>query len=134
MFNLFKKKKELRIPTPPSTEHLPSFPSPKSLERPSEGEIKEAVEAQARTPLEKQKGRVVEQEKLELSEVRDAPTYKALIDEIGQMKAQLVEADDIVDTLENFKQDQDKAYRSWQLSIKDIHEKLIYVDEVLFKR
>lgn len=144
MFNLFKKKKELRIPTPPSTEHLPSFPSPKSLERPSEGEIKKAVEAQAGTPLEKQKGRVVEQEKLELSEVREhhvvkpifihAPTYKALIDEIGQMKAQLVEADNIVDTLENFKEDQDKAYRSWQSNIKNIHEKLIYVDEVLFKR
>ena len=144
MFNLFNKKKELRIPAPPSIEHLPSFPSPRNLERPSEREIEEAVGAQVRTPLAKHKEGVVEKEKLELSELREhkvskpifihAPTYKALIDEISQMKAQLVEADEIVTTLENFKQDQDKSYRSWQSNIKDIHEKLIYVDEVLFKR
>lgn len=144
MFNLFKKKKELRIPAPPSFDHLPSFPSPKDLEKPSEREIEEAVGAQVRTPLGKHKEEVVEKESLELSELREhkvskpifihAPTYKALVDEISQMKAQLVEADEIVTTLENFKGDQDKAYRSWQSDVKDIHEKLIYIDEVLFKR
>ncbi|MCK4589309.1 MAG: hypothetical protein KAT77_02620 [Nanoarchaeota archaeon] len=144
MFNFLKKKKELKIPTPPSDTNLPSFPSPKDLEKPSEAEIQEAVGSQAQTPLQKQKQRVIEKEKLGLSEIREhhvvkpifihAPTYKALIDEVSQMKAQLVEADDIVETLENFKEDQDKAYRSWQSNIKDIHGKLIYVDEVLFKR
>lgn len=140
MFNLFKRKKELKVPTPPSAESLPSFPTPKDLEKASPEELKAA----AGTPLEEHKKRIAEKEKIELEETRThtatkpvfihAPTYKALIDEVGQMKGRMTEAEEIVETMERYMDDQEKAFKSWQSIVKDIHGKLIYVDETLFKR
>jgi len=142
MFNWFKKKKELKIPAPPSADRLPSFPTPKDLEKASPEELQKA--ASPGTSLEDHKQKLVEKEKLELAGIREhhatkpifihAPTYKALIDEIGQMKSLMEDAEDTVETLEKFKGDQDKSFKSWQSNIKDIHEKLIYIDETLFKR
>ena len=144
MFSLFRKKKELKIPTPPSAGSLPSFPSPKDLEKLSPEEMEAAIGTKVKTPLAEHKQRVVEKEKLALLETREhiavkpifihAPTYKALIDEVAQMKAYMSEAEGIIQTLESFKEDQDRAFRGWQSIVKDIHEKLIYVDETLFKR
>jgi len=142
MFNLFRKKNELKIPLPPSGEGLPSFPSPKELEKLSSEELEEA--AGASLSMEEHKKRVVEKEKAELAELKEhhvtrpifihAPTYKHLVDEIGLMKAKITDADQIILSLENSKSDQDKAFRTWQSLIKEIHEKLIYADGTLFKR
>jgi|GEM_PF-5964340 len=144
MFNLFKKKKELKIPSPPSAGNLPSFPTPKDIEKLSPEELEAALNKRPVDALEEHKKRVVEKEKLELSETREhvvtkpifihAPTYKALIDEVSQMRNFMEEAENIVETLESFKEDQDRAFKSWQSTVKDIHEKLIYIDETLFKR
>ncbi len=144
MFNLFKKKKELKIPSPPSAESLPSFPTPKDIEKLSPEELEAALKKEPVDALEAHKKRVVEKEKLEITDTREhivtkpifihAPTYKALIDEVAQMKSLMGEAEDIVETLDSFKEDQDRAFRSWQSVVKDIHEKLIYIDETLFKR
>jgi len=143
MFDLFKKKKkELKIPAPPSAENLPSFPSPKDLEKPSPEEMEKAVEETS--PIEEHREKMTKRAQTDLAETREhevtkpifihAPTYKSLIDEIGQMKAQMKEGDEIVETLESFKEDQDRIFKNWQSIVKDIHEKLIYVDETLFKR
>ena len=142
MFSLFRKKKELRIPLPPSGEGLPSFPSPKELEKLSPEELEEAAGSQL--SLEEHKKRIVAKEKSELAEIKEhhvtrpifihAPTYKALVDEISQMKNKITDADEIVETLENCKSDQDRAYHGWQSLVKEIHEKLIYADATLFKR
>ncbi|MBW2963406.1 hypothetical protein KY306_01370 [Candidatus Woesearchaeota archaeon] len=144
MFNLFKKKKELKIPSPPSAGSLPSFPTPKDIEKLSPEELEAALKKRPVDALEEHKKRVVEKEKTELSETREhivtkpifihAPTYKALIDEVSQMRNFMEEAENIVETLESFKEDQDRAFKSWQSTVKDIHEKLIYIDETLFKR
>lgn len=142
MFSLFRKKNELKIPSPPSDEGLPSFPSPKGLERLSPEDLEEAAGAQL--SLEEHKKRIVTKEKAELAEIKEhhvtrpifihAPTYKALVDEISQMKANMIDADEIILNLENCKGDQDKAFRAWQSLVKEIHEKLLYADATLFKR
>ena len=56
-----------------------------------------------------------------------------MIDEVGQLKSSLDRADDVVTHLEGFKEDQDNAFKKWMNQIKNIHEKLIYADETLFK-
>lgn len=142
MFSLFGKKKELRIPLPPSGENLPSFPSPRELEKTSFEDLDET--SKARLSLEEHQKSASEKQKEELEEMHEhkalrpifihAPTYRALVDEIGQMKAKMSEAELMVETVEGFKADQDKTYRAWQSLVKEIHEKMIYIDETLFKR
>jgi hypothetical protein len=138
MSGLFsRKKKELKIPVPPSAEELPSFPMPKK----SDAYPKEVVK---QTPLEEAKTKVVKQEKEELEgrEVLkiykpiflNVHHYKAMVDELGQLKSKMDRADDIVANLESFKGSQDTAFQKWLKQIKDVQEKLIYVDETIFKR
>lgn len=138
MSGLFsRKKKDLKIPSPPPAEELPSFPLPKKEKEAPKEELPKI------TPLEEHKRKAVEKEKRELSEREhlkiyqpifvNVHSYKVMIDEINQLKNNLLKADDIVGNLEGFKDDQDSSYKKWFNAVKDIHEKLIYVDETLFK-
>ncbi len=59
--------------------------------------------------------------------------YKELIDELGQMKDRFSESGNTIDNIEKINDDNERYYRRWKNQIENIHNKLIYVDETLFK-
>lgn len=140
MFWKKKKKKEKLsaedIPLPPSKEELPEFPSPKEVEEkvtPEEAEVPESSEEKI---AKKQKRSLKEMRKHKLKKplFLEVETYQGILEELSHVKNKLNESTDFIETLKEFKSDEDKAFKDWQKQMSDIQEKLVYVDETLFKK
>jgi hypothetical protein len=132
----FPERDELDIPpAPPSVgEELESFPSaqstrlsPLSFDESPVDEVEDEAVKVVREGLQ-------ERESLELTKpifVR-YKYYKAMLDEVGQLKIILKEAEDTLDRMEDFKEDEDKEFAKWRRELDDLQRKLIYVDKTLF--
>lgn len=138
-FNI--KKRQLSAIPPPPPEELPVFPSPRELEKASVRGLKEAAGVMARPSLEEFKSTVVAKERHELGKHEATKpiflkmhSFKAVMDELGQVRTRLNDADTMLASLEDLHKSQDMASRKWQDAVKDMHQKLIFVDEMLFKR
>ncbi len=60
--------------------------------------------------------------------------YKAIIDDVTQIKVNLKEADDVLFRLEEFREEEEKQYKRWQSTLMDVQKKLIYADRSLFEK
>jgi len=131
----FPEKEELDIPpAPPSVgEEFEGFPSaqPSSKEMSFDESPVDEVEEEA---VKVVREGLQERGSLELTKplfVRYR-YYKAMLDEVGQLKIILKEAEDTLDRMEDFKEDEDKEFAKWRRELDDIQRKLIYVDKTLF--
>lgn len=132
----FPEKEELDIPpAPPSVNEepteLPSFPMREEMaEAPEISPVDEAEEEAVQVVREG----LEERESLELSKPLyiKYKMYKAMLDEIGQVKIILKESEDTLVRLADFEDDEDKEFAKWRRGLDDIQRKLIYVDKILF--
>lgn len=135
----FPDRDELDIPpAPPSIgEELEAFPSMPSA--PKESFF--SVESSPIGDVEDEAVRVVKEdldirESLEVSKpifVR-YKLYKAVLDDVGQLKVILKGGEDTLDRMEDFKEDEDKEFVKWRRGLDDLQRKLIFVDKTLFGR
>jgi len=158
---LFRRKNKeileqgLEVPPPPSAaEELPSTKDVASIRA-----VKEAVE---KGPVEipkpkreivevskpkmpsmeqietraaaKQKEELEEREELKLTKPLfiHAEPYRELLEDLGLTKGILKENEEIIERVINFKEDQDKEFKKWELIFKDMQKKLIFIDKSLF--
>jgi len=141
LFDMFKSKTKsssLRVPSaPPSIQSLPDIPS----ELP---DFPEGKQTKIYSSIERFEKRAVREEKEELGEREhlilkkpifvDLDLFKVMLDEIGLVKKNLKEMDDIVTRLDDFRNDKDKEFDKWKKAVEDIQRKLIYADRTLFGR
>ncbi len=132
----FPEKEDLDIPpAPPSvTEEpteLPSFPvKEEKVEVPEISPVDEAEDEAVQIVKEG----LEERESLELAKPLyiKYKMYKAMLDEVSQIKIILKESEDTLTRLADFKDDEDKEFAKWRRELDDIQRKLIYADKVLF--
>ena len=125
------KMESLRdIPPPPPKEEMPGFPVLKEKKKP------EIVELSKEAAVKKEKAGIKEREthKAYKPIFMKINAYKAMMDMIGHVKDKLQEGEDTLKRLSDFKADEDRNFKNWKRYIKDIQNKLIFVDEVIFKK
>lgn len=132
----FPEREELDIPpAPPSVgDEFGNFPSAElsseDLSFEEETPVEEVEDEAVRVVSNDLKSR----ESLEITKpifVR-YKLYKAMLDDVGQLKIILKEAEDTLDRMEDFKEDEDKEFLKWRRELDDIQRKLIFVDKTLF--
>ncbi|MEM3127158.1 MAG: hypothetical protein QW331_03775 [Candidatus Woesearchaeota archaeon] len=125
------------LPEIPELPELPELPETEELELevpefPQESREKEVETYEERTyEIEKRKLHRVDVSKPLYIGVMD---YKAIVDDLAQIRVSLKEADDVLFRLEEFKEEEEKEYKRWQSSLIDIQRKLIYADKSLFAK
>lgn len=136
MSGLFRRKKNrpLVVPPPPHGD-LPIFPSA------SEADLSEISEEPEISP---QAEHMIDD--LELPEEPEVvaqgrsstfikiDTFRAVINEIMDLRSRLEKSGKIVTRLEEVQEQQNNLLKLWHHNIKTMREKLVYADEVLFKR
>lgn len=147
--DLFKKedkrekypdKRTLDVPpAPPTAEELPSLPSGNiNMHRIKSKEIVEDksdyIEKMEARAVNEGKEIVEEREDISLKKPIFVPIdlFRNISDEISSTQNIVKENGDTIARIEDFKEDEDKEYNKWEIQIKDIQKKLIYVDKTLF--
>lgn len=137
MAGLFRKKKNrpLVVPPPPQGD-LPIFPSPPEADLSDMSEEPEINSKQVKPMIDD----------LELSEESEASaegksstfvkidTFRVVINEIMDLRSRLEKSGKIVTRMEEVQEQQNNLLKLWYHNIKTMREKLVYADEVLFKR
>lgn len=139
MFWKKKKKEDISvedIPLPPSKEELPTFPSPKKVEEKIKPEEAEKAEEKHTTIIKKQKKELkgLGEHKVKKPLFLKVNAYKGIVEELSHVKSKLNEATNFINDLEGLEADEKAALSDWQKQMKDVQEKLIYVDETIFKK
>lgn len=138
--NFFNMNKKRAFIMPPPPEDLPTFPSPKDSEYdmpPPESDLDELKEAAGVSEKHEEPEEVHTREYTAPS---SEPVYlkiqlfKAAVAELHQLRASLSEAEERMLTLEETDRKQERMYRDWHDCVKEIHNKIVFVDESLFKR
>lgn len=134
-----KPKVDIEVPSaPPSEEELPEFPSPaKESRKDAKAAVEKKSEAKRVEELavrsEKQELHKMEQHEVKKPIFVKIDAYKDMTDEIGLIKTNLKEAEDLVKRVAEFKEDEDKEFNKWQDQLNDIQKKLIFADKILFQ-
>ncbi len=134
-FEFFKSKK-MQGPT-----HLdvpfPSFPIPREIDEHSMGEIKEVAGAES---LPEADQKIPSKQKSIKSSPQSKPVFlkidvfESIVNNIGQVRASLDEDKLLLTRLEDLSAQQENQYQKWRGSLEDVHKKLIFIDEILFRR
>ncbi len=150
IFFLFGKKKkqhgefpsELEVPPPPGEVfEFPSLKMEEKLSRPLKEDMPMKNEL---PPLEEYEESIMDEEKKELKGIDEhagitKPIYlklgafKAITDKINQVNAHLNESNDLLKSINDFKEDEDKELRRFRSITEEINRKLIYADKILFE-
>ena len=148
LLNIFKSKGKAPsstsagIPPPPPLEGLPTFPAPEQLKKEKKGKKQEPSEPVE--PVGFDKRSLSDREAMRLSrdeqEVPDEPIfmgldeYREMVDELSQLKMSLDQSLEVVGNLEELKHTEDAQFDKWKKQVKDIHNKLIFIDHTLFEK
>ncbi len=128
------RKKRPSIPLPP--QDLPTFPSPKEIDfefQPSIEDLKQASgveEVEETRPEPQMSSQPTSQEPIYLK----IHAFREIMTHLQQLRSSLDESEQKVIALEETGKNQERAYRDWQDTIKNMHEKLMFVDQALFRR
>jgi hypothetical protein len=139
LFKVNKKKGSTALPPPPA--ELPTFPEPKAQHFPDPHDIAdEAVFEEPEPSTDDFTSRIVSKQRGEVEHHKATNpiflrmhSFKSVVDEVNQVRSSLDESDKMLVRLERLHSDGDRTLRGWHDSMKNIHEKLIFVDELLFK-
>jgi len=148
VFGLFKKKKsKISIVPPPPSGDLPSFPSPQelddflqkdktSLKFPELPELPEPSMPQSAPHLKfNRPASTAKSAKSDDSPVfLKADSFQAVLGDINDLRARLEKSNRMIARLEEVHDSQNHLLHNWHETLKDFHEKLLFVDEILFKR
>lgn len=140
MHNLFSiKRKGAAVPLPPPGD-LPELPEPHELEDLPPLEIPDGFISKKKQPLENFRSKVFSKEMREVEEhVPTEPifvklySFKEVMDEFGQIKTKIDESENMLGQMDKLFLNQGQEYKKWQDTMKNVHEKLIFVDEMLFR-
>lgn len=122
---------------PPPPHELPEFPSPSDVDQ------EKSLEVDQGEPSDDEMGpkddEMSEERKPEFHERElsstfvKAETLQSVIDDIHSVRSRLEKSARVVVRLEEVHEEQNNLLQSWHNDIKTMHDKLIYIDEVLFK-
>ncbi len=131
LFGFKERMRGLDMPIPPPPEELPEFPALPAMDEEPEEE---------RSLVEKFRSKAVAKEKQELEKQASEPVFlkvkafKAVVAEVGQIREHAGRGESMLSKLESLQQEEERALRQWREAARELHEKLIFVDEMLFKR
>ena len=118
---------------------MPELPEPYELDDLPPLEIPEGVFDRKRTSGDF-RSKVVSKEKHEVEEHEatepifvNIHSFKAVMDEFGQIRDKLDESEEMLGRMDKLFSNQGQEYNKWQGTMKNVHEKLIFVDEMLFR-
>lgn len=128
-----KKKRPLVVPPPP--HELPEFPSP------SDSDLSDDLPNSKEIPLDDldlpKDEMPIEKPEFHEREVSSTfvrlETLQSVVDDVHNVRSRLEKSARVVVRLEEVHEEQNNLLQSWHNDIKTMHDKLIYVDEVLFK-
>jgi len=142
---LFSRKKKIEVPIPPP-KNLLKFPKPSQVERVIEPEkIKEAVGIEKPTLPLPESLEKLEKPKLTFptppetfpSTIRPffirVQYYQKILDDLDHIKKNTTKLDKTVETLEKSEFNESKNYEKLKNNLKKIHERLLFMDELIFK-
>ena len=129
MFGLFRKKKRISV-VPAALPDLPAFPAP------------EEVEGLAHMPEFPQMPEAMEPIALPRRDVRELrrpvflkqDMFESVINDIQSVRSRLDKSERMVARIEEVHDSQGRLLQSWNGTMKDIHDKLLFIDNILFKK
>ena len=138
-------RRKLEVPAaPPSKEELPTFPTPdevpgikKEEKLPKLSEMPKGqthLERTEKYAVEKTEDELAQRDDLRLKKpiFVDLENYRELMKEMTIIGSTLKEGADSLARVADFKEDENKEFKKWEASLKDIQRKLIYADKTLF--
>jgi len=159
-----KKKSKISIVPPPPPGNLPSFPSPEELddfirkdksdtdsmdlpelpdlpEPPLPGVISNMKFAPPKSTSPRSMSTLKSRSTGNFSEeIRTRPVFlkadlfQAVLNDIGNVRTRLEKSNRMIARLEEVHDNQNHLLHNWQSTLKDFHEKLLFVDSILFKK
>jgi hypothetical protein len=135
-FGIKQPAKSKIMPVPPvPPEDLPEFPAPSGKNK-LKLQDHDSVDVDELFRLNAVKK---EKHDLDVHEVTRPiflriQTFKSALDELSQVRLKVEGSDKMLSKLESIHGEQHRALNKWRDSMKEVHEKLIFVDEMLFKR
>ena len=127
MSGLFTRKKRPLV-VPPAPHEMPTFPSLPEIEDKLE-EPEHFID-----DLELPSSEPEFSESNQMSTFVKMETFQAVLADVVSVRSRLDKSVRVVMRLEEVHEEQNNLLKSWQSDIKVIHEKLNYIDNVLFKR
>ena len=163
VFGLFNKKKsKISVVPPPPSGDLPSFPSPQELDnflRKDKSdrlslpdlELPELPEAPIISEIKLRPSKLVPPRSMSsmssIPKLRPArleeenrpvflkdDLFQAVINDINNVRIRLEKSNRMIARLEEVHDTQNHLLHNWHETMKDFHEKLLFVDGILFKR
>ncbi len=131
---IFSKKEELRLPELPKLPNLPRYEP--MLSRDIGNSIKDEVEREI--PVrEKEVKFSAETKRFNMNEEKPLfikiDKYKEAVTNIDNIKSRITEAENIIEDLENMKNEEEKKLQEWKEEIENIKSKLLEIDKELFE-
>lgn len=133
VFNFLKSKKKYMLPAITSEKSFPPFDSKlMSLEDQPPGESSDS--AKRETP-EKASKKFFKSKSEETKPVfLKIGAFESINNDLAQVHASLKDDTALLTSLAELETEQDQAYTKWRTTLEDIHKKLLFIDETLFKR
>ncbi len=139
----FFKKKKVTVPLPEHSDDLLKFPE-SSSKIPAPEEIKQSVGLEE--PPQMPDMAPMEEPSLGVPKTFSAPTapaypfflrvqsYQELLKDASDIKTHVLELDLTTEKLENSEYNENKNYEKLRKELRKIHERLLYMDDLIFKR
>ena len=133
VFNFLKSKKKYALPTLASEKSFPQLdPKFMSLEDQLPGDGSSS--AQKEIP-EKSSKKFFKQKSEDYKPVfLKINAFESITNDIAQVRASLEDDNTLLASLTELEIEQDQAYAKWRATFEDVHKKLLFIDETLFKR
>lgn len=128
MFGFGKKKRISVVPAAPS--NLPMFPEPEDIEpgnMPEFPRLPEMIESTKAMPR-------LDTRELKQPVFLKADLFESVINDIQSVRGRLDKSERMVARIEEVHDSEGRLLQSWNSTMKEIHDKLLFVDSVLFKK
>lgn len=132
-FNFLKSKKKYMLPAITPEKSFPPLDTKlMSLEEqpPGESFTSAKMEISEKSPKKFFKSKSEELKPVFLK----IEAFESITHDLAQVRASLEDDTTLLASLAELETEQDQAYIKWRTTLEDIHKKLLFIDETLFKR
>lgn len=121
---------------PPPPAELPSFPSPEDLDLSLPGEDNGLEDASEDELPKLSKSLDIQPVQAMVSKhiFLNVENFKQMLESVNNIRSSLDKSGKLVTEIESLGSEQSKYYHKWREDIKDAHDKILYVDAILFKQ
>lgn len=142
--DFFKKKDDLQLPPlPPKIareelkKELPTFPEKKVMPTFSEKASPKFVSTFESRVIKKEQKAIDEWNQRKIDTAKPIFIYtdkfRKILDSISESKGLLKEQEDIIDRIDDHRDQINKIYENWNKELKSVQQKIIYSEKKLFK-